>query len=919
MADPGFRFNGTAASPVPAASGKVGDSIDALGIPARTGSSLSQRFFKEVVLRCSSHGSEIVRRPQVLAVFIVLIVLTIGGCGGGSGDGGAEPVSFTVSGEVRPEALNRADSDTDDPESPTIRNDRPDQAQTVIAPALIGGFVAAPGTTSRFGPAADELDTFNVELRAGQEIVLEFPDALAADLDLYLANEQAVIIDGSIGTGTTESLSAPADGRYFVVVQAFSGRSNYWLRLEAADAVAPVSRHGPRLSDDFVPGEMIVRTDHRAGKSAPDAVFQAQTVGMISAAGAPDREQLWRIPEGQEGLVLQSLGVAPGAFMAMRWASPDLHARHRTLVAIKGLQRRAEVTAASPNFRLQPQLLPNDPLQGFQWHQPNVELPAAWDISTGRSPDAEVIVAVIDTGVFLNHADLRTKLVPGYDFIRDPTSARDGDGIDPDPDDPGDSPLPGQSSWHGSHVAGIAAAATNNATGVAGVSWGARIMPVRTLGAGGGVLYDTLQGIRFAAGLPNDSGTVPARPADVINLSLGGGVFSSLEANLYQEIRNRGIFVIAAAGNDAGPVSFPAAYDSVFAVGATDAINQRAYYSSYGDRLDLVAPGGDMRVDRTGDGYPDGILSTVADDTSGTRLSAYGFKQGTSMATPVVSGVVALARSRQPSLTPNALAFLLQSGSLTDDLGPAGWDPQTGWGQISALKTLVAVADLGDPVELPPLLSAAPSQLEFGFTGSEADLLLRNSGGGTLEVTEVRADASWLSVTPSSIDDSGLGVYRVVAERDGLPPNDYSGSIEVRAEGLPDLLVPVSLRVAARELSLDSTGRIYVLLMDEEGRTVAERGVNPADGSYLFRFEDVPQGTYRIAAGTDMNNDGLICDPGEACGAFPTLSLFEQIEVDRSLTGLDFSVGFRDSPRTTAFSREGPAGGEIPGFSRLPD
>jgi serine protease len=766
-------------------------------------------------------------------------------------------LAFSLTGEILPEALNRADSDTDDPESPTIRNDQPDQAQTVLAPALIGGFVAAPGTVSRFGPAGDEWDAYAVELRAGQQLVLEFPDAVAADLDLYLANEQAEIIDGSVGTGTTESLSAPADGRYFVVVQAFSGRSNYWLRLEAADTVALGSQRGPRLSDDFAPGEMIVRTHQRPHKVAPDAIFQAQTVGMTSAAGAPDREQLWRIPDGHEGLVLQSLGMGPAAFMAMRWVSPDLQARHRTLVAIKGLQRRPEVEAASPNFHLHPQLLPNDPQQGFQWYQGNVDLPAAWDISTGRSPDAEVIIAVVDTGVFLNHEDLRTKLVSGYDFIRDPARARDGDGIDPNPDDPGDSALPGQSSWHGSHVAGIAAAATNNATGVAGVSWGARIMPVRTIGADGGLLYDTLQGIRFAAGLPNDSGTVPERRADVINLSLGGGVFSEMEANFYRELRDLGVFVIAAAGNDAGAVGYPAAYDGVFAVGATDAINQRAYYSSFGNELDLVAPGGDMRVDRTGDGYPDGILSTVADDISGTRLSAYGFKQGTSMAAPVVSGVVALARSREPSLTPEALAFLLQSGRLTDDLGPAGWDPQTGWGQISALKTLAAMADLDDPVELPPLLSAAPSPVEFGLTGSVADLLLRNSGGGTLQVTAVRSNASWLSVTPASVDDSGLGVYRLFASRDGLPAGDYSGTVQVQAAGLPDLLVPVTLRVAARELTLDSAGRIYVLLVDADGQTVAERGVDPGDGRYLYRFEAVPQGTYRIIAGTDMNNDGL--------------------------------------------------------------
>lgn len=112
-----------------------------------------------------------------------------------------------------------------------------------------------------------------------------------------------------------------------------------------------------------------------------------------------------------------------------------------------------------------------------------------------------------------------------------------------------------------------------------------------------------------------------------------------------------------------------AAAESNNAIGVA-AINQLAPYSGFGDRLDLVAPGGNMRVDHTGDGYPDGIMSTLVDDTSGTRRSAYAFYQGTSMATAVVSGVVSLARSIDPGLTPDTFAFLLESGRLTDDMVP---------------------------------------------------------------------------------------------------------------------------------------------------------------------------------------------------------------------------------------------------------
>jgi len=515
-----------------------------------------------------------------------------------------------------------------------------------------------------------------------------------------------------------------------------------------------------------------------------------------------------------------------------------------------------------------------------------ISIPLAWDIGTGESADPAAVVAVIDTGVFLEHEDLRDQLLPGYDFIE----------MEPGGDDPGDSPTPGASSWHGTHVAGIAAAATDNATGVAGVSWGARILPIRTLGEGGGTLYDTLQGIRYAAGLPNDSETVPARPADVINLSLGGGSFSQAQADLYQAIRDDGIFVFAASGNSGGSVSFPAAYEAVFAVGATDAVNERASYSSFGNDLAFVAPGGDMRVDRTGDGYPDGILSTLVDDKRGFREPAYAFYQGTSMATAVASGVAALARSVRPEITPDRFEQLLVSGRLTDDLGREGWDPETGWGQINALRTLMALAD-GDS-DLDPVLTASPGRLEFGLTEDLLEFSLRNAGGGSIQVTEVTADTpggfDWLTVSAKSVGaDDGLGSYTVMAERDGLPDGNYEGSITVRTESLQDLVIPVLLRVAPSELAVDTVGRIYVLLVDADGETVATRGVDPENGVYNYRFDEVAAGEYHIVAGTDMNDDGFICDAGEACGSFPTLSLLERVRIDQNRDGLDFSVGFR--------------------------
>ncbi len=787
-----------------------------------------------------------------------------------------------VAGIIAPDALNRVDRDTNDPAAPMIRNNFPEEAQSVLAPALIGGFVAAPGTHSRFGAEGDEYDVYRVDLLAGQQIVLEFPDSSGADLALYLLDEDGIAVDAAVGPAASLSLVPESAGTYFVAVRAYAGVSNYSLRLDTTHSLMLKSRRVTRVSDDFVPGEMIVRT-RPEGAGLPEAA--ARRIGLLIVAGHPAREQLWRIPEGRAGEVLEVLSSwSPPSRVRLRWVDPSLQARYDTLRTIKALGKMPDMGVVSPNHIVRPSRLPNDTLQWQQWFHGNIDLPGAWDLSTGRAPDKEMIIAVVDTGVFRDHEDLQGKLLKGYDFIR----------MQPGGDDPGDSSQPGRSTWHGTHVAGIAAAATDNKTGVAGVSWGAKILPVRTLGEGGGSLYDTLQGIRYSAGLPNDSGTVPERPADVINLSLGGGSFVQAQADLYQQIRDLGIFVIAASGNSDAAVGFPAAYDAVFAVGATDPINRRAPYSNYGNQLDFVAPGGDMGVDRTGDG----ILSTLVDDTSGTPRSTYAFYQGTSMATAVASGVAALARSADPELTPDRFEQFLFSGLLTDDLGPEGWDAETGWGQINALRTLLAATD--DDLDLAPVLAANPGRLEFGLTEDVLEFLLRNAGDGSLQITEVTAYTSdgveWMRVTPTSVGVDGLGSYSVMADRDGLSDGTYQGSIRVRAESLDDLVIPVLLRVAAPELAVDTVGRIYVLLLDADGGTVAARGVDLEEGVYRYRFDDVPHGEYRIVAGTDMNNDGFICVAGEACGAYPTLSQFERVVIDGDRSGLDFSVGFRARP-----------------------
>ena len=242
-------------------------------------------------------------------------------------------------------------------------------------------------------------------------------------------------------------------------------------------------------------------------------------------------------------------------------------------------------------------------------------LPLAWQRTTGANT---VVVAVVDTGIRPGHPDLTGRLLPGYDFISGDAFAAmnypanwlagDGNGRDADATDPGDyrddallAMLPanhglqtGPSSWHGTHVAGTIGAASNNAAGVAGVDWNARILPVRVLGRAGGTMSDIIDGIAWAAGLsvPNvPSNTTPAR---VINLSLGGsGVCSAAFQDVIDRVRAAGGIVVAAAGNDAAlSVSQPANCNGVIAVTAHVRDGDNASYANVGTQVALSAPGG---------------------------------------------------------------------------------------------------------------------------------------------------------------------------------------------------------------------------------------------------------------------------------------------------------------------------------------
>jgi serine protease len=289
---------------------------------------------------------------------------------------------------------------------------------------------------------------------------------------------------------------------------------------------------------------------------------------------------------------------------------------------------------------------PNDQYYSKQWNLHKIGIEAAWT----RSKGSGITVAVIDTGITKVRDLHETKFVKGYDFVNDTEAAKDDNG-------------------HGTHVAGTVAQATNNAYGVAGVAYEANLMPLKVLNAdGAGTVADIAEAIKFAA----DNG------ADVINMSLGGGGASQLMEDAVKYAYNKGVTIIAAAGNeDTNGVSYPARYDHVIGVSAFGPDGERASYSNYGAGVDISAPGGS----ETGT-----ILQeTINEDGEGVFLGL----QGTSMASPHVAGVAALVKALGIKEPDEILQVLQQSARVIQDDGLNYY----GAGQLNAEAAVKLASD----------------------------------------------------------------------------------------------------------------------------------------------------------------------------------------------------------------------------------
>jgi serine protease len=478
---------------------------------------------------------------------------------------------------------------------------------------------------------------------------------------------------------------------------------------------------------------------------------------------------------------------------------------------------------------------------------------SAWAITTGSTG---TVIADVDTGVRFDHPDLLRagfdssragfggRLLPGYDFVGQDYSrttgaslgtfliANDGDGWDPDPSDPGDwisasdlvNPLfpptdcgdpgnnngPVDSSWHGTRVVGVLGALTNNAVGIAGMTWNPYLLPVRALGKCGGYDSDIIAGMQWAAGMPVAGVPDNPYPADIINLSLGGsGSCPSAYQNVVTTLATMGVLVVASAGNESGPVDAPGNCSGVLAVAGLRNVGTKVGYSSFGMEVGIAAPAGNC-VNSSG-----ACLRSI-DTTYNTGLTVpavnsytdqFNVNLGTSFSAPIVSGIAALMRAVNANLTPALLITRIKSSASafpqpvglpvcpnlsTDGSGECACPndgSQCGAGMVNALSAVKAALD---PI---PAISASGNTV-FDASGSVAACNLTiasykwTSSGGVV----IQSGGTSAQVTVASTGSAGTLMLTVT---DSAGHMDSTASVSFTASGVAAVSAPSSPGTAA--------------------------------------------------------------------------------------------------------------------------
>lgn len=643
------------------------------------------------------------------------------------------------------------------------------------------------------------------------------------------------------------------------------GGGNIQGTVSLGSSIQSPSSPSPRTAPaepEAVPGELIVKLRSHSSTGLPQTL---QVAGLRLS-------------------LLQPLGLpGVGVYRITDQISLQSFQDVQALDALAGaVARLPGVEYAHPNYILRAFRTPDDAFYSFQWSldADHLDLPAAWNIEDGASP--RVVVAVIDTGGLYrkNHPDLTPNQLPGYDFISDPSIAGDGNGRDPDAEDEG-----GESGYHGAHVAGTVAAVTDNGEGIAGVSWGAQVTHMRVLGINGsGSSADIIDSLLWAAGIAVPGVPNNPNPAAVINMSLGGRRPCS-QIPAYQEAINRvnqqpqKPIIVVAAGNSQENASdyVPASCQGVITVGATEFRNYRAFYSNYGPRIDVMAPGGDTTFPLNGIQIGGGILSTVWDEFGTPPGPGYTFYQGTSMAAPHVAGVAALLKARNPNLGYAEVLNILKSTAqpLSDAACTGSPHPEVsvnlegtdcGAGLIRPALALQA-AGTGGPGLADFSLQISPSSLTLtpGQTAQVSVRILRSGGfNAAVSLSLVNPPPGFTGTfNPNpAADNSNLALSQ------GVSPGSYrlivqgtSGSLTRQAS--LDITVSNTAPPPPPSSSISGT-YVFSLFIDQDGNFDQNRSkfirILRDGRSAAYTLENLETGNYLVVGWKDANQNNEVDD-----------------------------------------------------------
>ncbi|MDF2607392.1 MAG: family serine peptidase [Bacillales bacterium] len=510
--------------------------------------------------------------------------------------------------------------------------------------------------------------------------------------------------------------------------------------------------------------------------------------------------------------------------------SIDVPKNFNPIDLVKSIQSDKIVKLAEPNVIYESLSVPTDDGYSLQWHLAKINSPNAWKITKGSS---NTIVAVIDGGVDTTHPEFNGVIYMPYNAVNGSTY------VDKDE--------------HGTHVAGIIGAQANG-KGSVGVSTGVKIMPIDVFSGEYASTSDIVEGIYYAI----------KNGAKIINLSLGGDSYSASFQEAVNYASSKNVTILAASGNDSSSyIAYPASYSKVLAIGATNRYDSRSSFSNYGNTLDFTAPG-------------ESIYSTLP-----VRNNYYGYMSGTSMATPVVSGIVSLMLSRNPYLSDEQVLEILKKATV--DLGIAGWDKYYGYGRVDAAKALALVSEpfksissrysfttVGDnslPISVNVLYGANITVDVYNSSGIHVKNIVRNkvvsAGVSTIRWNGTNANGSYV----------GTGIYTIKAKANLNGKTFYKSSKVSLNNAVAPNIVPsqtsyyyskkskASLRTYVK---LNKSQKVTATIYNSAGKVIKKLLTNYAlpSGNNSIRWSGtdslgrkVPDGTYRIAVvGKDNKN-----------------------------------------------------------------